>query len=54
MKILYALKYKSLVFDVEKKLVNNYIFEIDIKSTRTKCEICSKITTKTPKYFFYC
>ena len=33
--------------------MNSYISEIDIKNTRTRCEICSKITIKTPK-LFYC
>ena len=47
-------KPKSLVFEMEKKPLNNYIFKIDIKNTRTKCEICSKIVIKTPKYFFDC
>ena len=45
-------KHKSLIFAMEKKLVNNYMFEIDIKNTRTRCELCSKITIKTPKLFF--
>ena len=44
-------KHKSLIFVMKKKLVNNYMFEIDIKNTRTRCEICSKITTKTPIFF---
>ena len=53
MKIFYACKkHKSLVFVMEKKLVNNYIFEIDIKNTRKRCKLCSKITIKTPKLFF--
>ena len=47
-------KHKSLIFVIKKKqkLVNNYMFEIDIKNTRIRCEICSKITTKTPNFFF--
>ena len=32
--------------------MNNYMFKIDIKSTRTKCEICSKLTIKTLGLFF--
>ena len=47
-------KHKSLIFVMKKKPVNNSMFEIDIKNTRTRCEICSKITIKTPKLFFYC
>ena len=45
------------MFDIwngKKKLVNNYMLEIDIKNTRTRWEICSRITIKTPKLFFYC
>ena len=34
--------------------VYNYMFKIDIKSTRTRCEICSKLTIKTAGPFFYC
>ena len=45
-------KHKYLISVMEKKLVNNYMFEIDIKSTRARCEICSNITIKTPKPFF--
>ena len=44
-------KHKSLIFAMKKKLVNNYIFEIDFKNTRTRCEICSRITRKTQKNF---
>ena len=32
-------KHKSLIFVMEKELVDNYMFEIDIKSTRTGCDI---------------
>ena len=48
-------KHKSLIFVVKKNYpLNNYMFKIDIKSTRTRCEICSKLTIKTPRPFFYC
>ena len=43
MKIFYACK--------TIELVNNYMFEIDIKNTRTRCEICSEITRKTQNFF---
>ena len=36
-----------------KKLVNNYMFKIDVKNTRTRCELCLKITIKTLKLFFF-
>ena len=28
---------------------DNYMFKINNKNTRTKCEICSKVTIKTPE-----
>ena len=34
--------------------VYNYMFKIDIKSTRTRWKICSKLTIKTAGIFFYC
>ena len=43
MKIFYACK--------TIELANNYRFEIDIKNTRTRCEICSDITRKTQNFF---
>ena len=36
-----------------KKLVNNYMFKIDVKNTRTRCELCLKITIKTLKLFSF-
>ena len=27
----------------------SYMFKVDNKNTRTRCEICSKLTIKTPK-----
>ena len=48
-------KHKSLIFVMKKNYpLNNYMFKIDIKSTRTRCEICSKLTIKKPGPFFYC
>ena len=29
--------------------VGNYIFKVNRKNTRTRCEICSKLTSKTPE-----
>ena len=54
MKIFYVCK--TLRFDIcnGKKVVNNYMLEIDTKNNKTRCEICQKITIKTPKPFFYC
>ena len=43
-----------MIFVVEKNFPrNSYMFKIDIKSTRARCEICSKLTIKTPGLFFY-
>ena len=49
-------KHKSLISVVEKNypVNNNYMFKIDIKSTRTRCEICSELTIKMPRLFFHC
>ena len=30
-------------------LAGNYIFKVNIKNTRTRCEMCSKFTKKTPE-----
>ena len=30
-----------------KSAANNYLFKVNNKSTRTRCELCSKLTTKT-------
>ena len=38
-------KHKSLIY-IE--------WIIDIKNTRTRCEICLKLTIRTPELFFYC
>ena len=27
----------------------NYVFKVDNRNTRTRCEICSKLTIKTPE-----
>ena len=29
--------------------VSNYIFKVNNRHTRTRCEICSKLTIKTPE-----
>ena len=40
------------MFLVEKNYpVNNQMFEIEIESTRTRCEIYSKLIIKTPELF---
>ena len=28
---------------------DNYMFKVDNRNTRTRCEICSKLTIKTPE-----
>ena len=48
MKISMHVKHKSLIFVMEKKTSEQL-------NTRTRCEICSKITIKTRKlYLFSC
>ena len=45
-------KHKSVIFVAEKNYpVNNYMFKTDIKSTRTRCGICSKLIIKLPGLF---
>ena len=34
--------------------VGNYLFKVNNKNTRTKCEICSKLTMKTPERRHWC
>ena len=31
--------------------VGSYMFKVNIRNTRTRCEICSKLTIKTPGVF---
>ena len=31
----------------------NYIFKVNIRNTRTSCEICSKLTIKTPEWRYW-
>ena len=33
---------------------NIYLFKVNNKNTRKRCEICSKLTIKTPERCFYC
>ena len=32
--------------------VGNYMFKVNNRNTKTRCEICSKLTIKTPKRVF--
>ena len=47
-------------FMVELFVVNgfypagSYMFKVNNRNTRTKCEICSKLTIKKPQYFTSC
>ena len=36
-------------FPIEIYPVGNYMFKANSRNTRTRCEICSKLTTKTPE-----
>ena len=42
------------IFIRKKTSVEKNYPKIDIKSTRTRCKICSKLTIKTPGLFVYC
>ena len=33
----------------EVNLAGNYMFKVNNRNTRTRCEICSKLTIKTPE-----
>ena len=33
----------------EVNLAGNYMFKVNNRNTRTRCEICSKLTMKTPE-----
>ena len=37
----------AVYFDVNP--AGNYLFEVNNRNTRTRCEICSKLTIKTPE-----
>ena len=32
----------------------NYMFKVNNRNTRTRCEICSKLVIKTPERSFWC
>ena len=34
----------------EVNLAGNYMFKVNNRNTRTRCEICSKLTMKTPEW----
>ena len=34
--------------------VSNYMFKVNDRNTRTRCEICSKLTIKTPERRHWC
>ena len=36
-------------FNDQSNPASNYIFKINNKNTNTRCEICSKLTVKTPE-----
>ena len=35
--------------DVDYSPAGNYMFKVNNRNTRTRCEICSKLTIKTPE-----
>ena len=34
--------------------VGNYMFKVNNRNTRARCEICSKLTIKTPERRYWC
>ena len=44
------IEYKNLLYRVNlmNHPANDYMFKVNIINTRTRCEICSKLTIKTP------
>ena len=44
-------KHLSSVFETLKTTIpaGNYMFKVNNRNTRTRCEICSKLTIKTPE-----
>ena len=49
---------KQFIFIVQTFLAGIYMFKVNNGNTRTRCEICSKLTIKTPERrqlkCFYC
>ena len=39
----------SYLDDIESIPAGNYMFKVNNRNTRTRCEICSKLTIKTPE-----
>ena len=38
-----------LIFPFPQKLKKNHVFKVNKRNTRTRCEICSELTIKTPE-----
>ena len=51
--VLYDLAFEILsinrVINVVQNIAANYIFKVNNRNTRARCEICSKLTIKTPE-----
>ena len=37
---------------IKHSQADNYMFKVDNRNTRTRCEICSKLTVKIPEYLY--
>ena len=46
---MFMLHFLNLQFDVKAYPAGNYLFKVNHRNTRTRCEICSKLTIKTPE-----
>ena len=40
---------EEVLYSSIKKPAGNYMFKVNNRNTRTRCEICSKLTIKTPE-----
>ena len=42
-------KWLNIIYKKTQFPAGNYMFKVNNRNTRTKCEICSKLTIKTPE-----
>ena len=49
MKIIRTYNILTVIYNFKPGPANIYLFKVNNRSTRKKCEICSKLTIKTPE-----
>ena len=42
-------KFHLITLNLKVLLAGNYMFKVNNRNSRTRCEICSQLTTKTPE-----